>query len=343
MTHSSGILVSKQLEQAFAKARTEGGIRWIKVEITIDSTPEEMVYVKQKELGEYESDVKELQDELQPKLPCYILFRKDSKNVQEELGYDWLFISFVPDGSPVKSRMLYASSRDNLKKGLGSPYFTYEIHASEKDEVTLNTMSNVDKKEARVLSESELQVKHETKLENKERGESVTSGDNVSVKFPCSDEAKQKLEELANGNINYVRLSLNIEKETIEYGGESGTFSLSELPSKVPEKMPSYHFYRWKHEYEGTECDNIVFIYCCPNGSPVKPRMLYSTVKTTTVNHAVAVKAEPSHKIEITGGEDWTEALMLDYVHPPKAEKDQGFNKPKKPGKSGRGLIKRNK
>jgi len=330
MTHSSGILVSKQLDQAFAKARTEGGVRWIKVEITVDSNPEEMVCVKENKLGDFESDVNGLQEELQPKHPCYILFRKDSKNVQEELGYDWLLISFVPDGSPVKSRMLYASSRDNLKKGLGSSYFTYEIHASEKDEVTLNTVNNSNKKEAHVLTESEIQVKHETKMENKERGESVTSGDNVAVKFPCSEEAKHKLEELAKGNVNYVRLSLNIEKETIEYGGESGTFTISELPSKVPEKIPSYHFYRWKHEFEGAECDNIVFIYCCPTGSPVKARMLYSTVKTATVNHANALKAEASHKIEITGGEDWTEALMNDYVHPPKAEKEQSFTKPKK-------------
>jgi len=35
---------------------------------------------------------------LDPLEPCYILYRLDSKNAQ---GYEWLFISWSPDQSPV--------------------------------------------------------------------------------------------------------------------------------------------------------------------------------------------------------------------------------------------------
>jgi hypothetical protein len=45
-------------------------------------------------------------------------------------GYDWLLISFVPDGSPVKARMLYASTLALLKRELGTSYFSDELHAS---------------------------------------------------------------------------------------------------------------------------------------------------------------------------------------------------------------------
>lgn len=36
---------------------------------------------------------------LTPQQPCYILYRLDSKNSQ---GYEWIFISWSPDHSPVR-------------------------------------------------------------------------------------------------------------------------------------------------------------------------------------------------------------------------------------------------
>lgn len=56
------------------------------------------------------------------------MYRLDAKNAH---GYEWLLISYVPDGSPVKSRMLYASSHALLKRELGLTYFSDEFHGSE--------------------------------------------------------------------------------------------------------------------------------------------------------------------------------------------------------------------
>lgn len=193
-------------------------------------------------------------------------------------------------------------------------------------------------KNIKVLSESELQIQHENKLENKERGESLTSGDNVSVKFPLSKEGNEKLEALSNGSINYVQLSLDLQKETIELADSCSITDLSQLVQKVPEKIPSYHLFRWKHNHEDTDFDSVVFIYCCPTGSPVKARMLYSTVKSTAVNYASSHKVEPSQKIEITSGDEWTEKLMVDYLHPVVEKKENTFTRPKKPGRSGNRL-----
>ena len=92
------------------------------------------------------------------------------------------------------------------------------------------------------------------------------------------------------------------------------------------------------HSFTGTASS-----FTTPNGSPVKARMLYSTVKTATVNHAISAGAEPAQKIEITAGEEWTAQLMTDYLHPAKVEKEAKISKPKGPGRSGRALIKKNK
>lgn len=41
---------------------------------------------------------------LDPQEPCYILYRLDSHNAQ---GYEWVFISWSPDQSPVRNNILY--------------------------------------------------------------------------------------------------------------------------------------------------------------------------------------------------------------------------------------------
>ena len=56
------------------------------------------------------------------------MYRLDTSN---EHGNQWLLISFVPDGSPVKQRMLYASSHAEFKRQLGLTYFSDELHGSE--------------------------------------------------------------------------------------------------------------------------------------------------------------------------------------------------------------------
>jgi hypothetical protein len=48
----------------------------------------------------------------------------------------WLFITWVPDASKVRQKMLFSSSKIDLKEGLGLNYFRGEYHASEKSEVT---------------------------------------------------------------------------------------------------------------------------------------------------------------------------------------------------------------
>lgn len=47
--------------------------------------------------ADYDAFVLPLLDEQQP---CYVLYRLDSQNAQ---GYEWLFISWSPDSSPVSS------------------------------------------------------------------------------------------------------------------------------------------------------------------------------------------------------------------------------------------------
>lgn len=56
--------------------------------------------------------------------PCYLFFRFDTKNAS---GYEWLFISWVPDDAAVRQKMLYASTRATLKKEFGGTHIKEEL------------------------------------------------------------------------------------------------------------------------------------------------------------------------------------------------------------------------
>lgn len=49
---------------------------------------------------------------LTPQEPCYILYRLDSRNVQ---GYEWIFIAWSPDQSPVCPEQLNDYEQDPKK------------------------------------------------------------------------------------------------------------------------------------------------------------------------------------------------------------------------------------
>ena len=50
---------------------------------------------------------------LEPDVACYVLFKRASVAADP-----WALITFVPDTAPIKDKMLFASSRDTLKKAL---------------------------------------------------------------------------------------------------------------------------------------------------------------------------------------------------------------------------------
>ncbi|XP_030812505.1 twinfilin-2 isoform X2 [Camarhynchus parvulus] len=132
MTHQTGIHATTELRDFFAKARN-GSVRLIKVIIE----DEQLVLGAHKELSrrwdaDYDTLVLPLLDEQQP---CYVLYRLDSQNAQ---GYEWLFISWSPDSSPVRLKMLYAATRATVKKEFGGGHIKDEMFGTVKEDVSLS-------------------------------------------------------------------------------------------------------------------------------------------------------------------------------------------------------------
>lgn len=63
-------------------------------------------------------------------VPTYILYRLDTKT---PLGYGWMLMSWTPDDSKIRDKMVYASTKHTLKNEFGSAHITEELHATTKE------------------------------------------------------------------------------------------------------------------------------------------------------------------------------------------------------------------
>jgi len=332
MSHSSGIPVSKELQDQFDDARSNNNLRFIKAEIH----DEKIVPITTHPLSDsLENDWNQIQPLLDPKNACYIIFRLDTKNLN---GYEWLLGSFVPDGSPVKDRMLYASTRDYLKRQLGYNYFGDELHGTLPTDFDWDSYAHHHRKGHgdAPLTEAEVIRKTEVTLE-------IDPGHTReyvhSVAFPISPEATSALRQLLNGSNNLVQLRVDPNKETIELRATKSA-DIDNLSRELPDKEPCFSFFRYDHDHDGENQNPIVFIYSSTDDSPIKLKMLYSTVKVTATGAAEQCGVKIVRKFEISDATDLTRSYIHDDLHPPEQAKAQAFSRPSRPGK-GRSRITR--
>uniref|UniRef100_A0A670IME1 Twinfilin actin binding protein 2 n=1 Tax=Podarcis muralis TaxID=64176 RepID=A0A670IME1_PODMU len=277
MTHQTGIHATTELKDFFAKARN-GSVRLIKIVIE----DEQLVLGAYKELSrrwdkDYDSFVLPLLDELQP---CYILYRLDTQNAQ---GYEWLFISWSPDNSPVRLKMLYAATRATVKKEFGGGHVKDELFGTVKEDISLSGyqkhVSSYSAPAPLTAAEQELQqirineVKTEISVESKHQ---TLQG----LAFPLQPEAQQAIQLLKQKKINYIQLKLDLERETIDLVHTNAT-EIADLPKRIPQDSARYHFFLYKHSHEGDYLESVVFIYSMPGYKcSIKERMLYSSCKS---------------------------------------------------------------
>jgi len=124
---SSGIPVSKELADAYAAALADSSIRFLLISIADESlVPNGTLTVS----GTLSEDLGLLQDILKDNVPSYILARLDGTD-----QVAWLFISYVPDLATPQNKMLYASTRTSLVKGMGDR-FKETLYANSKEELS---------------------------------------------------------------------------------------------------------------------------------------------------------------------------------------------------------------
>ncbi|KAJ8245692.1 hypothetical protein GJAV_G00273460 [Gymnothorax javanicus] len=334
MSHQTGIQASKEVKDIFAGARN-GNYRVLKiiiVEEQLEVGDTRPVGLKWDE--EYDSCVLPL---LEKDMPSYILYRLDSTN---NLGYEWLFLAWSPDRSPVRQKMLYAGTRATLKKEFGGGHIKDEIFGTVTDDVSLSGYRKHLTSQAAPLplSAAEEELK-QIKLSEVQTDVGVDTMQPTlqGVALPVHPEAVQALQRFGNKELNYVQLEIDSETEIIKLSSTVST-ETKDLPKRIPKDSARYHFFLYKHSHEGDQLQSNVFIYSMPGYScSVRERMLYSSCKGAMMDMIENnLKIEIERKIEIDDGDELTAEFLYDEVHPKQHVHKQKFAKPKGPrGKRG--------
>ncbi|XP_072238254.1 twinfilin-2-like [Leuresthes tenuis] len=330
MSHQTGINATSELKDFLARARG-GSIRIMKIVIR----NEELVLDSCREPAQsWDKDYDQfLLPLLTPQEPCYILYRLDSQNAQ---GYEWIFVAWSPDQSPVRQKMMYAATRATLKKEFGGGHIKDEMFGTVEDDLCfqgyLRHTSSCSSPAPLTAAELELQRIKVTEV-TMEFGLDKRAQTLQGLAFPLQEEAKRALQQLKQRRINYIQLRLDIEKETIELVHTKPT-ETHELPFRIPTDSPRYHFFVFKHSHQGQQQEALVFIYSMPGYTcSIKERMLYSSCKNRLLDEVERdYQLEVTKKMEIDSGDGLTEDFLYEEVHPMEHTLKQAFAKPRGPG-----------
>ena len=71
-------------------------------------------------------------------------------------------MAWVPDNCAVRDKMLYTSSREDVKKGLGLSFFVNDYYANDKTDFNFDTyLTHTNRQEEQFLSEKETLMREE--------------------------------------------------------------------------------------------------------------------------------------------------------------------------------------
>ncbi|KAI9803273.1 MAG: hypothetical protein M1825_002064 [Sarcosagium campestre] len=326
----SGILASKELIDAFndlvSSTDQRGLLAGIKGEslVPLDSIPSTS--------ADFEGDLAVLEAKLKDNEAAYVILRR----YPEQDGF--VAVTYVPDTAPVRSKMLFASSRLTLVRQLGTERFRDTFFATTKGELTADGFKRHDKhgQTAVPLTEEE-QTNVEIRAAEAEasQGTSARQGLVVGnrVKIPITDDSLEALKQLPTSKTNLVQLKVNTATEETELVSTSST-SANELQNVISPTEPRFTFFRYDHSHESQQEAPILFISTCPSGSQIKERMIFASARNFMIQIAQsAAGLTIARKLEAGDPAEIVEATVHLGFHP-KQEEKKAFSRPKRPGRN---------
>lgn len=259
MSNQSGIVADQTLLDSLRGLHSDGVVV-ITARISDDSTSVQL----DKKYG----SLKEAADDLGTN-PLYIF----AKGLLED-GSQYYFVSYVPDSSPVRAKMLYASTKNTLVRQIGSNSIGKQALLTEASEL-LGLADEKDAQEDSALTQSERtdieitqqqqRLKSSTFYPGGRQLVSQTNGTPKALSFELTS-GEDSIEQLLK-QYNVLSFSIDMSNEQIQVKSKSNISSPRDL--KITSEHPSYVVYRNGSLY--------YFIYSCPSGSKVKDRMVYAS------------------------------------------------------------------
>lgn len=203
----------------------------------------------------------------------------------------FVLLHWGPDASPVKTRMMYASARGEIKGWLGTNDFVEDIFASRTDEVELefyaSRRDNSDQDQLRTADEI-----MKAKVEAECAPVGIATPVLKQMKVSVADEMTGLFTQYKDGEIDTVTMTLDLKNEGLV--GKAGENDFEQLKASLD--GPCFILHKFKHvNPENENVGSNIFIYFSPTDN--KDRRTKFTYSLTKPNAVSAIKAA---EIEIT-------------------------------------------
>lgn len=336
MSAQSGVRVSSGLKECFEDANaSDSNICYIKTQIGADKTEWEVIDRGEK-TGTIESDFEQIQEVLEITSTCNVLFKRQGQA-------KWIVIAWTPPNAHPRSKMLYASSREGLKSGLGRENFDDDFQLSAKDECTYDSYLG---KNTTVEQNKDLHTWQET---NRMKANIETAPTQVkaavmhTLALRISDAANSGLEKFASGSANFLLLYLEEGSEIMDVA-QCGNIDINDLQKHLG-KDPRFVLFRYVHTHSGEQRTSILQLYFCPDEARPKLKMFYSATVANVSELCDQFGIKVDRKLETDGlskdksrgPQNWKQ-LVEDDLYPPRTENVK-FAKPAARGRRGRSRL----
>ncbi|ETO19355.1 hypothetical protein RFI_17873 [Reticulomyxa filosa] len=343
MSSKAPILNNEVISSAFAKAQQDPDFGFLQIGINLGvaivCTYENKFELKkvQSSSGDTTKDWETIANELEENSHGFYVVR-DPSNPKLYVLLHW-----GPDLSPVKQRMVYASSRATLKGYLGQASFSADYYMSTKAECNVKKLI-----EQRTLhhqidfrSDSEIE-KQSASIESAPK----TAQSSVMQRLPVEilQSVHDCVAKYSKGECKVVIFKLSEDKKSIT-GEEQKEESISAIRDLLPDDEPRYFMFwhtRVREDEKVPKAPTVrVFGYYCPDASERSLKFTYSTCKNNLIDFCTEQELNFEGKVEFTDKSEFTHEY-LDYHVFPVVEAKQTFETPKPPGrkKQGRGKVK---
>jgi len=324
MSAASGVEVRDELKKQWAEACASESIGFLKIQIEAEAFKQT---ASGRNSGTKAGNLSLIAAVLEARKPCYVLTKTEEKD-------RWMCVFYVPDDSPVRDRMVYASSLSALKLGLGAAKFGQDFTIRDAKECSPTAYEESKKK---VADEDLLTMEEKMGL----RSESYVSMSTDTVKMSgmsdmplkTSDDAGAAITAVAEGKASGVVLSLDPATEVMGVAA-SGELDIPAIVRNFPASQPRYAVFRFAHAHPETKEESapIVFVYYCPDVAGPRLKMFYSSCKSMAVKTTEKFGVTINKQLEVSMSSELSAAAVLDELYPKKTV-SKAFAKPAKPGR----------
>jgi len=127
------------------------------------------------------------------------------------------------------------------------------------------------------------------------------------------------------------------------YRTSAASTSVPDLVAALPAAEPCYALFSYAHERAGSPCTAVVFLYVCPEESPVKLKMLHASSKGSVLQSLETMGVSVVKSLEGVEASDLSAELLDSELYPPSADDAAMSNITKAAPRGGRKLNSRNK